>query len=113
MKNLLFFGILLLQVQQAFTLEIAWGEPVNGISLGLACVRSDFGFQEDVTLIAIFKNESPVEVRLPIAGYTADLRLIASDAARRPLPAKPPQPLSITGGNHRLDPGGSVGFKLN
>ena len=112
MKAALIVGLIQLLALQVYSLEIAWGQPVNGISVGLTARRTHFHIDEKINVIIIVKNESEDDagfLNFPLASV---FRILATRSDGKSLPEKPAPIVGTTGGIHLVLPGRSVAYEL-
>ncbi len=92
--------------------EMAWGEPVKGITLGLGAPKKQQGLNSAISVTAVVRNDSQEMLRLLNSPVEEVFQMFGSGADRRPVSLKPHEPVGSFGGTYLLQPGTSVAYEL-
>ncbi len=95
---------------------VAWGEAVQGLSVGLYFGKTSFSRVEPIHAVVVIKNNSPSTVGLMNSGLptpTDVFQFVAVGTDGRDLPQKIGVAGGYSGAMHLLSPGKTVAYELN
>jgi len=94
--------------------EVAWGDPVDGVSVGLFFPKTEFSRNEPITAIVLIKNGSSEMLYLSDPARLIDVFLFAvAGSDGRTLPQRIVRPPGPTTGVACLTPGFSGAYEFN
>ncbi len=114
MKTNIVTAIILCSASLCHTAEsqIAWGEPVNGISVGIIFSNATFRAHEPVEATVLVRNDSSEVLFLPTYPPTWYFDIMATSPTGLRFPRLPTVG-STTGARAQLQPGAMKAFNLN